>query len=1347
MSEAPWSELPPSIRLTLSLLALEGGVMQPASLQQQLRLMAERSPQVPKNPVTQGSLVRLAEIYPNWVGHNRNGLVASETLRRIALPTREAALLTAGRYEAEIQGQVVYWAEYGSGFTLLVCWLLAGAPRIAERAYARLPTESMIYRALEWILPPGHDPALYERLPSPIKRLWLFRRFATAYYQAGAELPLWRGRLSELDPVDQLALHGLSPVMDDRLLAGLPPRETDQCPDWLLLSNHSIRQCMAQADVAYLDDFEIAIKALRKDKLLWGSLPGLSGLMHWLLLIADQRSASIRRLRSLTRLDSSKVIPADYQRHRRLAALARVWLDGHDLPLKDLEPTDPLGCWLELVLGWWRGLTPTASELAQAAKAVEHARALGWIALAEQLQASIDRCNGIAETDRCFVIDLRERQSDWERTLETLEALASQSVAKEQKASGGRLRVVLRPLSHYGVGHFDLSFSHVPLLRSGEEGRSKSLGTIRSLNSALALWPSESQEASILRAALADANSHRWEELGEAAGRPDSRCLKALIGHPEIYDASGKAVEICEGRPKLTLSGGGEGKVKLSLDPPFDPTVPVSWLQRDARWYRFEPNAQQKLLRGLLDRPQTLPAEALQRLTQAAQGLQPWADLALDGNAGATSVEPQSQPHLLLEWSEGSLLLQARVRPLGREHGPYAIPGKGPRQLLGSVGAMPTVTERDLAAERGATVELLDRLELSVEALEDAGGEWLLAPEAALELLARIEQMEPLPIVAWPRGGGKRVLRGTALKLEVKGGRDWIGVDGGMNLADGSVLAVSRLLGLIRDGESRFVTLDSDRLLLLDSKLRARLAALAPLADGRGQVKLHKLAAPALAAALGDDEQGQAPPLLKELGKRASAFELQPALPRTLQAELRDYQLDGYIWLMRMAAWGAGACLADDMGLGKTVQSLALLCARAGEGPALIVAPTSVLGNWAAEARRFAPELVVHRYEQGTDRDALLAELGASDVLLLSYTLLALDSERLAGRRFATVILDEAQAIKNAATQRAKAACELQADFRLALTGTPIENHLGELWSLMEFLNPGLLGGAQGFSTRFAGPIERNSDDAPAARAALRHLISGFVLRRTKAQVLQELPPRTEITLRIEPGEEEAKLQEAMRLQALERLARNREAPPGARRFSILAELMRLRRGACHPQLYAPELQTDSAKLDQLVELLLELRDNHHRALVFSQFVDYLSLVRARLEAKGLSYQYLDGSTPSKQREGIVAAFQRGEGDCFLLSLKAGGSGLNLTAADYVIHLDPWWNPAVEQQASDRAHRIGQTRPVTVYRLVLADSIEERILALHGAKRELMDSVLAESDGGGALSEEDLLALIVAGQG
>ena len=457
---------------------------------------------------------------------------------------------------------------------------------------------------------------------------------------------------------------------------------------------------------------------------------------------------------------------------------------------------------------------------------------------------------------------------------------------------------------------------------------------------------------------------------------------------------------------------------------------------------------------------------------------------------------------------------------------------------------------------------------------------------------------------------------------------------------------------------------------------------------------------------------------------------------------MRDYQVDGFLWMSRLAQWEAGACLADDMGLGKTVQAITAMLEQAPHGPCLVIAPTSVCHNWERELERFAPTLTVQRLGATAGREEQIAALKAMDVLVTSYGLLHQEVDRLADVDWQMTVFDEAQAMKNAETRRAQAAQRLKARFRLALSGTPIENYLDELWSLFAVINPGLLGSRESFTRRFSTPIERNRNDG--ALHALRALIRPFILRRTKSAVLAELPPRTEVTLEIDLPDDERAFYEAVRRRALEALAqlRNGGDTGGQTRIHILAEITRLRRACCHPGLIDANTELSGAKLDAFLDLVQELIRNRHKALVFSQFVGQLERVREALTARGIAHQYLDGSTPARDREKRVAAFQAGDGDVFLISLKAGGTGLNLTAADYVIHLDPWWNPAVEDQASDRAHRIGQQRPVTVYRLIVRDSIEEKILDLHRAKRDLASDLLDGSEISARLSDDDLLDLI-----
>jgi superfamily II DNA or RNA helicase len=446
--------------------------------------------------------------------------------------------------------------------------------------------------------------------------------------------------------------------------------------------------------------------------------------------------------------------------------------------------------------------------------------------------------------------------------------------------------------------------------------------------------------------------------------------------------------------------------------------------------------------------------------------------------------------------------------------------------------------------------------------------------------------------------------------------------------------------------------------------------------------------------------------------------------PPTLTAELRPYQRAGLGWLHFLRATSLGGCLADDMGLGKTVQTLALLesiRAEGGKRPSLVVAPRSLLFNWAAEAARFAPELRVLEHH-GPERK-LVESFDDCDIVLTTYATMRLDVAHLAATEFEYVILDEAQAIKNASSQVAKASRLLRGRHRLALSGTPIENHLGELWSLFEFLNPGLLGSSRSFQRTFAG-----KNTQPERREALARALRPLILRRTKEQVAPELPERTEQTLYCELEGKQKRQYDELRDHYREALlGRVRTAGMNNARMQILEALLRLRQAACHPALIDPQADDSSAKTDLLLEELREVLDSGHRALVFSQFTSFLAIVRRALDAERIPYLYLDGRT--RDRQALVDAFQSPNGPpLFLISLKAGGLGLNLTNADYIFLLDPWWNPAVEAQAIDRAHRIGRTRPVVAYRLIARDTVEEKIVELQARKRELAESILSEDN-------------------
>ena len=478
---------------------------------------------------------------------------------------------------------------------------------------------------------------------------------------------------------------------------------------------------------------------------------------------------------------------------------------------------------------------------------------------------------------------------------------------------------------------------------------------------------------------------------------------------------------------------------------------------------------------------------------------------------------------------------------------------------------------------------------------------------------------------------------------------------------------------------------------------------------------------------------------------RARGAPLIPAkVPSGVRATLRPYQLEGVTFLQRLRQAGLGGVLADEMGLGKTLQTIAHVCVEQAEGrldaPVLVVAPTTLVGNWAREIARFAPGLrvvVLH----GPERRARWSAVPAANVVVTTYPVVVRDEDRFAAQRFHLVVLDEAQNIKNARSQARRALERVPAAHRLCLTGTPVENHLGELWSLFDWLSPGLLGDELSFRRFWRQPVEQRGD---AERlAALRQLVAPYVLRRLKRDVARELPPKTELSVPVELGPAQRELYEAIRVAAHADVRRAiRAKGVAASTVAILDALTKLRQACCDPRLVAMSAARGvdgSAKLDALLALLGEQLAGGHRVLVFSQFTSMLALVAESLRALGIDHLALTGATRDRQR--VVDAFEGGRADVFLISLKAGGTGLNLTSADTVVHYDPWWNPAAHAQATDRVFRIGQTRPVFVHNLYVAGSVEERVLALQERKRWLSSALLGDAPAAAALGEAEIDAL------
>jgi superfamily II DNA or RNA helicase len=959
------------------------------------------------------------------------------------------------------------------------------------------------------------------------------------------------------------------------------------------------------------------------------------------------------------------------------------------------------------------------------------------------------RPDGEAATWLRTVLD----QPAWARDLDALANFHAGRAGKRNAQVGGQLSWVVGVHAGEVVLHPRI---RTPLAKGGW-----SAGTLVSLDDVMdhpgvALLPGESRALAIMEAA----------DVG-LRGASDARALEALAGNPRIFlddDPQGTPVAVRVAHVTLTVlpadrDGDGwrvvpavEGRaLEVPEDgpewaTPQDPSH-VAHLDRAHRVITVTPVTSETwaMARFLRQRRTVFPAEATEDLLRFTGAIQASMPVALPPSLRGDLVEDAREVVVRLT-PAGDLALRVEVLCRALAGGPAVAPGQGGEEAHGVVEGRRVYVRRDKDREVEEARGWVERLALPGDT-EDRPFVFALGRgEEALDLLGRLREVtSPHLVVEWDREPWTVTRDATPrqLKVEVGRKRDWFGMEGELEV-DGVRVGMAVLMDALRH-KQKYVRVSATQFVALGDQIRQRLMGMATAAsvDGKGVTlgPAAVLSLEELATELGslqvDDAFGA---FLSRLRASRSS---DPTPPQALAPVLRPYQVEGFRWVSRLAAWGAGACLADDMGLGKTLQALAVLGTRAAEGPALVLAPTSVCRNWVDEAARFLPSLRLRLYREVPEakREEAVAAAGPSDVVVVSYGMFVREADRLAGRPWATLVLDEAHAVKNAATRRATAARRIQAGFRLALTGTPLENRLGELWSLFRVIFPGLFGSWEEFRDRFATPIERNGDQE--RRAALAAMCRPFLLRRTKLEVAPELPPRTEMTVVVEPSAGEQRLYEDARLAAVARLSGLVEDSDEKKRFETLAALTKLRLCACHPKLYDPSCTLPSSKLGRLAEIMEELADEGHRALVFSQFTSLLALVREDLDRRKVPYLYLDGATPAEKRDHLVKLFQSGQGGgVFLISLKAGGTGLNLTAATYVIHLDPWWNPAVEDQASDRAHRIGQLKPVTVVRLVTRGTVEQQILEMHQDKRALVAGVLEGADTAARLSTDELVDLI-----
>lgn len=1209
--------------------------------------------------------------------------------------------------------------------------LLGAFDRVWFNGFNHAQQMRMIRPLLEWCEAMGHGLELFEEYAADPRGL----------VQTELELRFYWARLQLL----RAGAAGLSKEQAEALipLSGVPLT-------WHVLAG----------------DFATARRALdaayeRKRLML---LPGVAGVLQVMVLLRGERPGDLEQA---ARLANSGARKGNHFREslgtlKRLLAChqggsghwvdvcsSRGWEPDALLDLvealcvlwfKELEPDVPralmaaAGRLDQIARGTWLSeqYRDVAAHLASRVPLQQVEQVRSWGRPSAELERAMQLARNASPPAFPPLRELFAAKAPWEGALARLEALAQPTSSEAEQASAER--VTWRVSSHEIEPY---------LQRRTPSGwtRGRKLAVKHLLPGApqrATLPPEDIRVAEHARESVSESYSGYREVFHSI----DQSAWSALIGHPRVYwEDSEQPIEVVRGSLQLVAEEAGD-QFLLKVQP--EGISEHDYVRREGDRLLVYPTDKTALrVLEVVGRGLSVPVAQRERLLAAAAGvthvipLHSNAPLTVDAKPGETT------PCLRLAPKGEGLAVTFRTRPLG-DRGPAVMPGAGAPALVAHIDGVAAQASRDLALEVERAAKVVAACPV-LEGRETGNGEWFLeAPEPSLELLASLQLLGDAIRVEWPHGKpltlrarlGRESLRGSLRRV----GAEFF-LDASVALDQGLDLSLCELLRL-SVGQGRFVRLEHGDFVELSSELREQLAAIAAARQEASEADSNEIALPQTAfSALEGLMQAAAngvvldAPAVKWRDEFARVFDSKPRLPRGLNAELRDYQVDGFRWLARLGELGFGACLADDMGLGKTVQLIALLLHRARTGPALVVAPTSVCENWLRELARFAPSLIVTNYA-GQGRQELLDGLRPRAVVVVGYATLQQDAEALQAVAWSTVILDEAQFIKNASAQRTRAALRLRAGMRIAATGTPVENHADDLHSLFQFVQPGLLGSQASFRRRF--PIAEDSAQAREGRRQLRRLVQPFLLRRTKSQVLAELPPVTEIEHQVELSREEALLYESVRRSALDKLGRDGEG----NKLAILAELTRLRRLCCDARLVVPETKAESSKLKALLALMQELTESGHRALVFSQFVDVLQLAKTLLDANGVSYQYLDGACSPKQRAAAVDAFQAGTGDAFLISLKAGGFGLNLTAADYVIHLDPWWNPAAESQATDRAHRIGQQNPVTLYRLVAKGTIEERIVALHRTKRDLAESLLADSDQAATLSSAELRALL-----
>jgi hypothetical protein len=1090
-------------------------------------------------------------------------------------------------------------------------------------------------------------------------------------------------------------------------------------------------------------------------------LPVSSLLFYALLQMATEKYYDDKLLEQAQRVFKQTPTSLFSQGHQLIDALRK--LVKNQLGASSIRQLGPPALGLETLIACyivtWSDASFPAAFLAQLRKTYERAKADGyqWLAweaanlLSSSGSASVDQQTLLhlkPSTQTQSLLPLIPKVESWKRVARGIEKFFDKDATAQLSQRQERLIVLFDTKGDEIVAEFKIQ--KIAKRGGWTSGRRAGYGEMLSFSRHQAT----PDEARILDLLFHSRLGGRAKLYYDGMYYDEQQLLERLVGFPRIFHQANPKVrlDILQEQPRGFMEENDQGEITLQVN-----FLPQN--ENDFGLYKTGPTEftmvsfteQQRDFLALFTKekvvfPPTAGTRVLDFVDQIKSVL-PVETILEEDLSDFPRFTGSTIPclHLLPVGDLFRLEIFVKPYPQGTQ---YFRPGSGRQVYKAAIEETIHLVERDQGQELASARQLEAALQLPKSA-RHADWQWeLQTTEDCLEVLNRIHPLRSSGKVTleWPKGEKFKLLGSlklSDLELRISKGKDyWFEMDGELKVSESLVFSFRQLLDLTADAKKGFVEISEGQFMAITDRLQQQLDLTRSLLNkGQGQkMKFPKLAGLALEDMLAEvgqletDQEWEA-----QQARIARAKTIRPRKPKGFKTELHTYQKTGFRWMMQLAEWGVGGCLADDMGLGKTIQALAVLLARAKQGPAMVVAPASVCRNWLRETEKFTPGLRPLLFGMG-DRQEMLTQLKAGDLLIASYGLMQSEIDALKDISFNMLILDEAQAIKNSTTKRFKAVLQIQATFRMALTGTPIENHLGELWSLFAFINPGLLGSKKSFADRYGRPIQRGEQ---AAAGQLKKLVQPFILRRRKSEVLKELPPKTEIIQTITLPEDERAFYEASRRQALDKLSKELDQQQaGTQHLMVLAEITRLRRACCHPRLLDAKSAFPGAKLEAFKEIICDLREGEHRVLVFSQFVDYLKIVENWVKKEKIPYQYLDGSTPGKKREQAVKAFQQGVGDLFLISLKAGGTGLNLTAANYVVILDPWWNPAVEDQAADRAHRIGQQQSVTVYRFVTEGTIEEKIVQLHQEKRHLADTLLHGADTAAKITTKDLLNIL-----